>query len=88
MQTIKNLKLGPNDRMALFDATALFPSVPIGACIEHIYNLLTHDKDLHKRTHLTPTDITDLIKICPSSSDFLFDDCHHTTKDSGPIDLS
>ena len=86
--TIKNLILGPNERMVSFDAAALFPSVSIGDCIQHILSLLTQDQDLHKRTQLTPTDITDLIKVCLSSSDFLYNDRHHTTKDSGPIGLS
>ena len=74
--------------MVSFDAAALFPSVSIGDCIQHILSLLTQDQDLHKRTQLTPTDITDLIKVCLSSSDFLYNDRHHTTKDSGPIGLS
>ena len=74
--------------MVSFDATALFPSVPINDCIEHIYQLLTDDTSLHLRTQLTPTDICDLIRICLSSSDFVYDDRHHTTKDSGPIGLS
>ena len=74
--------------MVSFDAAALFPSVPIGNCIQYIHSLLTQDKDLHKCTQLTPSDITDLIKVCLSSSDFLYNDRHHTTKDSGPIGLS
>ena len=68
--------------------TALFPSVPINDCIRHIHNLLTEDTDLHRRTKLSPTDITDLIHICLSSSDFVYNDRHHTTNDSGPIGLS
>ena len=71
-----------------FDAAALFPSVPIGDCIKHILGLLTQDKELYKRTQLTPTDITDLINVCLLSSDFMYNDRHHTTRDSGPIGLS
>ena len=88
VQFIKNLKLDPNDKLYSYDATALFPSVPIGECIKLIHNLLTQDKELHKRTQLSPTDITDLIHTCLSSSDFMYDDRHHTTNDSGPIGLS
>ena len=88
VNTIKSLKLGPNDKMVSFDATALFPSVPINDCITHIHDLLTQDTELHRRTKLSPTDITDLIRICLSSSDFVYDDRHHTTEDSGPIGLS
>ena len=39
-------------------------------------------------TKLTPYDIVDLISICLSSSDFIYNERHHTTKDSGPIGLS
>ena len=88
IETIKNLKLGPLDKMVSFDATALFPSVPIEDCTKHIHDLLTQDTTLPHRTQLTPTDITDLIRICLSSSDFVYNDRHHTTKDSGPIGLS
>ena len=65
---IKNLKLGPNERMVSSDAAALFLSVPIGECIQHILTLLTQDTDLHKRMQLSPTNITDLIKVCLSTS--------------------
>ena len=88
VESIKKLKLDPNDRMVSFDATALFPSVPINDCIKHIQDLLEKDTELHRRTQLTPTDITDLIRICLSSSDFVYDGRHHTTNDSGPIGLS
>ena len=74
--------------MVSFDAAALFPSVPIEDCVKHIHDLLTQDTTLPQRTQLTPTDITDLIRICLSSSDFVYNDRHHTTKDSGPIGLS
>ena len=67
VETIKRLILGSNDKMVSFDAAALFPLVLIGDCIQYIYSLLTQDKDLHKRTQLTPSDITDLIKVCLSS---------------------
>ena len=74
--------------MVSFDATALFPSVPINDCITYIHKLLTEDTTLHLRTKLTPDDICDLIRTCLSTSDFVYDDRHHTTNDSGPIGLS
>ena len=88
VEIIKKLKIGTLEKMVSFDAAALFPSVPIEDCIKYIYDLLTQDATLHQRTKLTPTDITDLIRICLSSSDFVYNDRHHTTKDSGPIGLS
>ena len=74
--------------MTSYDATALFPSVPVTDAINHILELLENDPSLPQRTLLTPYDIVDLITICLSTSDFVYDGRHHTTKDSGPIGLS
>ena len=74
--------------MISFDATALFPSVPIQDAINHIKGLLEEDPDLTSRTKLTPMDITDLISLCLSTSNFIYDGRHHTQRDSGPIGLS
>ena len=74
--------------MTSYDATALFPSVPISDATNHILTLLEEDPSLPQRTHLTPYDVIDLVDICLSSSNFVYDDRHHTTNDSGPIGLS
>ena len=87
-QKMKQLKLRPHTKMISFDATALFPSVPIADAIRHILELLETDETLHKRTSLSPYDIVDLIDICLSSSNFVYDGRHHTTENSGPIGLS
>ena len=78
VEIIKKLKLGVLDKMVSFDAAALFPSVPIKD-IQHIHDLLTKDTTLQQRTQLTPTDITDLIHVCLLSSDFVYNDRHHST---------
>ena len=82
------MKLGPNDRMVSYDATALFPSVPISDATKVIQKLLTSDQTLPSRTKLTPTDICDLVSLCLSSSNFIFNGRHHSQSDSGPIGLS
>ena len=74
--------------MISYDASKLFPSVPIEEAIRHILHLLENDADLHKRTGLSPYDIADLINLCLSSTDFVYNDRHHTTENSGPIGLS
>ena len=74
--------------MISYDATALFPSVPIKDALNHILLLLKNDNDLCKRTKLGPDDIIDLMNLCLSTSDFLYDNRHHTCEDSGPIGLS
>ena len=88
VQQLRNIKIGPNDKMISFDAAALFPSVPIQDAINHVKGLLDEDQDLKNRTKLTPLDITDLISFCLSTSNFSYDGRHHTQRDSGPIGLS
>ena len=63
-------------------------SIPLKKCIELIGQMLANDDSLKNRTLLTPSDIVDLMNLCLSTSDFLYDDTHHTAKDSGPIGLS
>ena len=46
------------------------------------------DHTLPARTKLTPDDIVDLMNTCLSSSNFIYNERHHTTNDSGPIGLS
>jgi hypothetical protein len=41
-----------------------------------------------KRTRLAPEEIADLLSLCLESSDFTYNNRHHTTNDSGPIGLS
>ena len=74
--------------MTSYDATALFPSVPINDALDHILLLLEEDPSLPLRTRLTPYDVIDLATMCLSSSNFVYDGRHHTTNDSGPIGLS
>ena len=88
VENIKNIKLRPNEKLVSYDATALFPSVPIKDALSQILELLERDENLCKRTKLTPCDIIDLANICLSTSDFLYDNRHHTTEESGPIGLS
>ena len=82
------MKLRPHKKIVSYDASALFPSVPIKDAIKHTLELLETDDSLYQRTKLSPYDIADLITICLSSSDFIYNSRHHTTKDSGPIGLS
>ena len=84
----KDVKLRADEILASFDATALFPSIPLQKCIEVIKQLLLNDPTLSSRTSLTPDDIISLIQLCLSTSDFIYDGVHHTASDSGPIGLS
>ena len=88
VKKLKNLKLPPGSKMLSYDAEALFPSVPINDCISLIEQKLTADSTLKDRTQLSPKDIKDLLQLCLETTDFIFNDRHNTTNDSGPIGLS
>ena len=62
--------------------------MPIKDALDHIFELLDADESLQTRTKLTSYDIIDLANICLSTSDFVYDNRHHTTENSGPIGLS
>ena len=87
-QKMKTAKANPHEKQTSYDATALFPSVPVSEAINRIGELLKNDTSLHLRTKLTPDEICDLISLCLSSSNFIFDSRHHTQQNSGPIGLS
>ena len=88
VKKIKNEKLQDDEILVSFDAEALFPSIPLRRCISIIKDLLITDDSLSSRTPLSPTDLVDLIELCLSTLDFIYDDIHHTATDSGPIGLS
>ena len=88
VKKIQKITVGPNEKMVSFDATALFPSVPIGDAIQLILNHLNRDQSLSSRTRLSPSEICDLISLCLSSSNFIYNGRHHSQNDSGPIGLS
>ena len=88
VECVQGLKVSPYEKMGSYDATALFPSVPIGEAIRVIKEKLEQDHSLSSRTALSPEEICDLISLCLSTSNFLYNDRHHTQNDSGPIGLS
>ena len=88
VEKTKNVKVGQYEKMVSFDATALFPSVPIGDATTLIHDKLKNDPNLHRRTKLDPQEIVDLISLCLSSSNFIYNARHHSQEDSGPIGLS
>jgi hypothetical protein len=88
VKKLKTLTLLPEKRLYLYDAEALFPSIPIKDCLDALTREFEKDSTLTDRTSLTPSDLHKLLELCLSSTNFVYDDHHHTTKDSGPIRLS
>jgi hypothetical protein len=86
--TFKEKTLQPDAKFVSYDATALFPNIPIEECINIIHEKLKKDTDLSNRTKMTPEDIKKLLELCLSTSYFIYDDKYHKAEDSGPIGLS
>ena len=86
--TLKTITLDKNDVLVSYDATALYPSVPLNECIELIVEKLRNDSSLSQRTKLTPDDILQLLNLCLKTSQFIYNDTIYSAQDSGPIGLS
>ena len=75
--------------MTSYDAEKLFPSVPIGDALKVIEQLMREDPPkLKDGVKLEIDDIIGLLELCLSTTNFIYNGRHHTTKDSGPIGLS
>ena len=86
--SLKPMILDPNDILVSYDATALYPSIPLNECINLIVEKLKNDATLSQRTKLTPQDILHLLNLCLTTSQFIFNGTMYSAKDSGPIGLS
>ena len=81
--SLKEINLKDEKYLVSFDGEALFPSILLKKCINSINNQLKKSPNFHKHTYLTSDDITDLIKLCFSSSDFVYKKTIYFMKDSG-----
>ena len=82
-------KTEPDEIQVSYDATNLYPSIPINKAIDVIIQQLSEDyEDLKTRTKLTLVDIQQLIELCVSECYFLWDNVIWNLLNSGPIDLS
>ena len=69
--------------------TKLYPSIPIGKAIDVILQQLSKNyEDLKKRTKLMLVHIQQLIELCVSECNFLWDNVIWNLLNSGPIAFS
>ena len=87
IEKIKDLTLEKDEDLISLEAEALYPSLPLAKCIDIIHQRLQNDPSLSNRTLLTADDITELVRLCFSTSNFIYDGIHHTAEDSGPVGL-
>ena len=69
---ISRVKLNPDEGMVSFAVVSLFTSIPINEVKIFIFDLLSKDRNLYKRTKLTVQDIMLCLKLCFNFKVFSF----------------
>ena len=72
LDSIKNIKIKPDECIMSYDVSALFTSIPIEPAINIIEKHLKEDKDLHSRTNMKIQHIISLLRFCLNNSYFSF----------------
>ena len=72
MDSIRDIKIKPEECITSYDVSALFTSIPIEPAINIIEQQLKEDKDLHSRTNMKIHHITSLLRFCLNNSYFSF----------------
>ena len=72
LDSIKGIKIKPEECFMSYDVSALFTSIPIEPAINIIEKHLKEDKDLHSRTNMKIQHIISLLRFCLNNSYFFF----------------
>ena len=72
LESIRNIKLQPDECIMSYDVSELFTSIPIDPAIKTIKKYLGEDKDLSKRTSMTVNHIICLLEFCLRNTYFSF----------------
>ena len=72
LDSIKDIKIKPEECIMSYDVSALFKSIPIEPAINIIEKHLKEDKDLHSRTNMKIQHIISLLRFCLNNSYFSF----------------
>ena len=76
LESIRNIKLQPDECIMSYDVSALFTSIPIEPAIKIILKHLEEDKDLSNRTSMTVNHIICLLEFCLRNTCFSFKGRH------------
>ena len=72
LDSIKNIKIKPDECIMSYDVSALFTSISMEPAIKIIQKYLEEDKDLSSRTSMTVKHITCLLDFCLKNTYFHF----------------
>ena len=72
LDSIRGIKIKPEECIMSYDVSALFTSIPIEPAINIIEQQLKEDKDLHSRTNMKIHHIISLLRFCLNNSYFSF----------------
>ena len=72
LDSIKNIKIKPDECIMSYDVSALFTSIPIEPAINIIKKRLEEDKELNNRTSMTVKHTSCLLEFCLKNTYFSF----------------
>ena len=70
---LSQIRIDEDESLISFDVSALFTSVPVEESITLIHEKLTADPSLADRTALSPQQVTDLLRMCLTTTYFKYD---------------
>ena len=77
---LRDLEIPPAQKLASYDVTALFTSVPVDKTLEVITERLHADDTLTSRTEMTIPQIVELLDFCLNTTYFIYDGtCYQQT---------
>ena len=73
INTLSQIRVDEDESLISFDVSALFTSVPVEESLTLIYENLSADPSLTDRTALSPQQVTDLLRMCLTTTYFKYD---------------
>ena len=73
VNTLSQIRVDEDESLISFDVSALFTSVPVEESLILIYEKLAADPSLADRTSLSPQQVTDLLRMCLTTTYFKYD---------------
>ena len=70
---LSQIRVDEDESLISFDVSALFTSVPVEENLTLIYEKLAADPSLADRTALSPQQVTDLLRMCLTTTYFKYD---------------